>query len=326
MRAAIYKKYGGPEVVQLSNMPRPIIKSDEILIEVYATTVNRTDTGFRSAEYFISRFFSGLLAPKNPVLGCEFAGVVVEKGDAVKNFAIGDRVFGFDDENFGSHAEFKIIDASKGVAHLYPKIDFITGAAIAEGAHYALCNIRASNIQKGEKALVYGASGAIGSACVQLLKFFGVEVTAVVNAPRLDLMRQLGINKTIDYEKTDYTATSERYHVVFDCVGKTSFGQAKKVLVPGGIYISTELGPWAQNVFLALMALKSKNTRVLFPIPTTSQKDIEFLGQLTADGHFKPLIDRVFKLDEIVAAHRYVSAGQKTGNVVVAIRQEDSGA
>ena len=320
MKAAIYKRYGPAEVVQLAEMPKPAIKPDEILIAIHATTVNRTDTGFRSAEYFVSRFFSGLWVPKNPILGCEFAGVVAEKGHLVKNFEIGDCVFGFDDETFGSHAEFKAIAAHKGVAHLHPSIPFETGAAIAEGAHYALGNIRASKIKAGEKALVYGASGAIGSAYVQLLKFFGVDVTAVVNAPRLDLMLHLGITKTIDYEKTDYTATTERYHVVFDAVGKTSFAQAKKVLLPGGVYISTEPGAWGQNIFFALMALKSKKTRVLFPIPTTTQEDMIFLGRLTAEGHFRPVIDSVFPFDDIVAAHKYVSAGQKTGNVVVRVQ------
>lgn len=319
MRAAIHTEYGPPEVVRLSTLPKPQPKDGELLIRVHAGTVNRTDCGFRSAEYFVSRFFSGLLRPKNPVLGCEFAGVVEETGKNVTDFKAGDRVFGFNDTHFGGHAEYMTIAAKDAVVTLPDGMDFMAAAPITEGAHYALCNIRAAKVQPGHKVLVYGATGAIGSAAVQLLKYFGATVTAVCNTPQVALVQSLGADRVLDYTREDYTQTDERYDFVFDAVGKTSFGRCKAVLKPQGLYISTELGKGGQNIWLALVTPFLGGKKVLFPLPTISKEDVELLKTLVVNGHFRPLIDREYALEDIVEAYRYVETGQKIGNVVLRV-------
>ncbi len=319
MKAAVYYKYGPPEVVQFAELPKPVPKEQEVLVKVHASTVNRTDSGFRSAEYVISRFWSGLLRPRNPVLGSEFAGVVEEVGNQVKRFKPGDHVFGFDDQSFGGHAEFLTIREDLGIVHMPSGTGFHEAAAIAEGAHYALCDIRAAKVQFGQHALVYGATGAIGSAAVQLLKYMGVSVTAVCGTAYLDLVKSLGAGKVLDYQNEDFTKTDENYHFIFDAVGKSSFGACKPLLTERGIYVSTELGKRAENIWLAMITPLYSKKKVIFPIPKTNQKDLEFLKQLVEDGKFKPVIDRVYPLDRIVEAYKYVETGQKIGNVILEI-------
>lgn len=321
MKAALYKKYGSPDVVQIGAIPKPVAGENEMIIRVYATTVNRTDAGFRSAEYFISRFWSGLLRPKNPVLGCEFAGIVESAGSHVTEYAPGDRVFGYNDENFGGNAEYILAKQTDAIVKIPEGISFETAACISEGAHYALGNIRAANVQEGDNVLVYGATGAIGSAAVQLLKYFGAKVTAVCGTPHVDLMKKLGADDAVDYKTRDFTDTPRRYKLVFDAVGKSSFGQTKKLLLPNGVYISTELGKNGENVWRAIWGKITGGRRILFPIPVTAKSDIQFLADRVADGSFRPLIDRVYPLDEIREAHRYVSSGQKVGNVVIRVRE-----
>lgn len=192
MKAIIYTKYGPPEVAKLSEVPKPVPKDNEILVKVYASTVNRTDAGFRSAEYFISRFWSGLLRPKYKVLGCEFAGIVEATGKDVTTFSKNDKVFGFNDKSFGGHGEYLTIAETDAVTTIPEGIPFDVAAAITEGAHYALCDIRAAKVKPGQQVLVYGATGAIGSAAVQLLKHFGATVTAVCNSKNVALVKALG--------------------------------------------------------------------------------------------------------------------------------------
>lgn len=319
MKASIYRKYGPPEVITIEEVEKPRPQSNEILIKIIASTVNRTDCGFRSAEYFISRFFSGLFKPKMKVLGSEFAGIVTEIGSQVSQFKIGDKVFGFDDKKFGGHAEYKCIAENQTVVTIPDDIPFETAAAILEGSHYALCDIRAAKVQKGQKVLLNGATGSIGSAALQILKHFEAHVTAVCDTKSLELVKSLGADKVIDYTKEDYTNTNEKYDFVFDAVGKSSFGQAKKVLTEKGIYISTELGKNGENIYLALWTSLFKKKKLLFPIPTSSKEDTLFIKNLVETKQFSPLIDRIYKLDEIVEAYNYVETGQKIGNVVIKI-------
>ncbi len=319
MKAAIYTRYGGPEVVSIQHVERPVPKDHELLVRVHASTVNRTDCGFRSAEYFVSRFFSGLFVPKSQILGCEFAGEIAAVGKDVQAFRTGERVFGFDDDIFGGHAEYKVIAAESAVVLIPDSMDYATAAAMTEGSHYALCNIRASGVRAGDTALVYGATGAIGSAAVQLLKHFGVYVVAVSDSRNVELVRALGANEVIDYMRQDFTQTLHRFDFVFDAVGKSSFGQCKPLMKPRGVYISTEFGKNGQNVFLSLTTRFGGGKRVLFPLPQTRREDIIFLKELAENGAFKPVIDRRFRLEEIVEAHRYVETGQKTGNVIIEI-------
>jgi NADPH:quinone reductase-like Zn-dependent oxidoreductase len=319
MKAVVYNKYGPPEVAQLKEVDKPIPKSNEILVKVHASTVNRTDAGFRSAKYFISRFWTGLLRPKYPILGCEFAGIVEDTGKDVSQFKVGDRVFGFNDRTCGGHGEYLCIGAQDGVALMPENFSFYEAAPLAEGSHYALINIRASKISKGQNALVYGATGAIGTAAVQLLKHFGVKVTAVGNTKNMSLIKNLGADDVIDYQSHDFTQTPKKFEFIFDAVGKSSFAACKPLLTKNGIYISTELGKNSQNVLLALVTPFLGGKKVLFPIPSIQQEDLIFLSDLAKKGEFKPVIDRSYHLEEIVEAYRYVETGQKTGNVVIKV-------
>jgi len=321
LKAAVYREYGPPEVVRFTEAEKPVPTDHEVLLKVYASTVNRTDAGFRSAEYFISRFWSGLFRPKYQILGCEFAGIIEETGKGVTSFKKGDKIFGFNDKRFGGHAEYLTISENDAIALLPENITLFEAAPITEGAHYALCNIKASKIKNGQHALVYGATGAIGSAAVQLLKNFGVTVTAVCNTKNVALIKSLGADSVIDYQTEDFTNTREQFHFIFDAVGKSSFGQCKPLLTEKGVYISTELGKNAENIFLALITPLMGGKRVLFPLPSISKEIVLYLKDLVEKGKFKPVIDRHYTLDQITEAYKYVESGQKTGNVVVVVSQ-----
>ncbi len=247
MKAIVHTEYGPPEVAKLKEIEKPQPLENEILIKVYASTVNRTDSGFRSAEYFVSRFWSGLFRPKKQVLGCEFSGVVEAVGLKVSLFKIGDKVFGYDDESFGGHAEYKSLAETAAVTHLPDNMDIYQAAAMTEGSHYANNFIKAAKVQPGQNILVYGATGAIGSAAVQLLKYYGTTVTAVCNTKNVELVKSLGADEVIDYQKQDFTKTTQKFDMAFDAVGKSSFKECKPLLKENGIYVSTELGKNCEN-------------------------------------------------------------------------------
>ncbi|MES2681586.1 MAG: NAD(P)-dependent alcohol dehydrogenase [Bacteroidota bacterium] len=317
MKAVVYTKYGPPEVARLLEVSKPIAKGNELLIKVYASTVNRTDAGFRSASYFISRFWTGLVRPKHQILGCEFAGVIEEIGENVSTFSKGDRVFGFNDKTCGGHGEYLTIAETDAVTTLPDNLNFDEAAALTEGAHYALVDIRAAKVERGQNVLVNGATGAIGSAAVQLLKHFGAKVTAVCNTKNVALVKSLGADTVVDYQTEDFTETKNKFEFIFDAVGKSSFGQCKPLLTKKGIYISTELGKNAENILLALTTPLWGGKKLLFPIPSISKQDVIFLKDLVQKGEYKPVIDRKYNLDQIVEAYKYVESGQKTGNVIL---------
>lgn len=319
MKAAIYKQYGPPEVVTVTDFPLCVPKENQIMIKVHYSTVNRTDCGFRSAEYVISRLFSGLLRPKQPILGCEFSGEVLSCGSAVKLFKPGDRVFGFDDKGFGGHAEFLCIDETAAVDIIPESYEFREAATLLEGSHYALCNLRAAKVSAGSDILVYGATGAIGSAAVQLATAMGARVTAVCKGEHLELVKSLGAGRVIDYQTEDFTQCGEHFDLAFDAVGKSSFGACKPLLKENGLYISTELGKNGQNIWLALLGLVKSGKKVLFPLPTISKEDVAYIKNLAIKGQFKPVIDREYPLEQIVQAHQYAESGQKVGNVLVKV-------
>ena len=323
MKAAVYTKYGPPEVVSLAEVEKPTPKANEVLIKVHATTVNRTDCGFRSAVYFISRFFSGLFKPKYKILGNEFAGEIVSIGQSVKMFRTGDKVFGYNDTRFGAHAEFMIMPETGPIATIPESLSFSEAAPITEGGHYALCDIRAAKIKSGQDILINGATGAIGSAAVQIVKSLGARVTAVCSTGNVELVKALGADTVIDFTKEDFTRIDEKFDVDFDAVGKSSFAKCKPLLKKKGIYISTELGYLSQNPFLALITPLTGGKRVLFPIPTINQADVLYLKELVESGKYKPVIDRYYTLIQIVEAYQYVETGQKTGNVVVNVPIKD---
>jgi NADPH:quinone reductase-like Zn-dependent oxidoreductase len=319
MKAAVYKKYGPPEVVSLTEVEKPSPGSGEVLIKVCATTVNRTDCGFRSAQYFVSRFFSGLFKPKFGILGNEYAGIIEAVGKDVTLFNVGERVFGFNDTKFGAHAEYMTITETDAITTIPDNLTFEQAAPVTEGAHYALCDIRAAKVKSGQEVMIYGASGAIGSAAVQLVKNLGAKVTAVCGTQNVEAVRSLGADQVIDYLTQDYTRIDQKFDFIFDAVGKSSFGKCKPLLKKDGIYISTELGKNGENIFLALLTSLSGGKKVLFPLPSINKKDVIFLKELAESGKFKPLVDRSYHIDNIVDAYRYVETGQKTGNVVITL-------
>jgi NADPH:quinone reductase-like Zn-dependent oxidoreductase len=319
MKAAVQTRYGRPDVVRISELEKPTPKHNEVLVKVHATTVNRTDCACRAAKPFFMRFFTGLIRPRATVLGNEFSGVVAAVGGGVTSFKVGDRVFGYNEGPFGAHAEYMAIPEDGSLATMPVNVTYEEAAPSTEGSHYALTHIRAAKVQNGQDVLVYGATGAIGSAAVQLLRSLGANVTAVCDTDNLEMVRGLGATKVIDYTTQDFTNDEQAYDVVLDSVGKSSFSQCKRLLKPDGIYISSELGPAAQNPFLALIAPIHGGKKVMFPIPKHDQEMVRFFKDLIESGDFKPVIDRTYPLDQIVEAYRYVETGQKIGNVVISL-------
>lgn len=317
MRAAVQQRYGPPDVVEVRDVDRPAPGARQVLVRVHASTVNRTDCGFRAASPPIVRPFSGLVRPKAKILGNEFAGVVEQAGRDVTRFAVGDRLFGYLEGPFGGHAEHLVASEQSSIARIPEGVSFEQAAAATEGAHYALAYLRAGRVGPGTDLMVYGATGGIGSAAVQLSRHLGAAVVGVCATDHLELVRRLGATRAIDRTTEDFTRDATRYDVVFDAVGRSTFGACKRLLKPTGLYLSTELGPKAQNPFLAIATRFSRGRRVGFPLPTHDQAMIEHLGELMATGAYTPLIDRSYPLAEIVAAYEYVESGRKIGNVVL---------
>jgi len=320
MRAAIRTRYGPPEGVRIAEVDQPPTKDHEVLVKVHVTTVNRTDCGFRSGKPFIVRFFSGLIKPKATVLGSEFAGEVEAIGAAVTSFGVGDKVFGFNENRFGAHAEYMSIPEDGPLATMPANVTYEEIAPGTEGSHYALSCITKAKIQSGQLVLVNGATGAIGSAAVQILKHLGAVVTAVCDTVNVELVKGLGADRVIDRSVEDFTKDEQTYDVVFDAVGKSSFGRCKRLLKPRGFYLSTDLGPFAQNPILALITPLFGGRKAMMPIPPKyDQGRVQYFKELIESGAFKPVIDRRYPLDQIVEAYRYVETGQKIGNVLITV-------
>jgi len=319
MQAVTRTEYGSPDVLELKSIEKPIPKDDEVLIRVKATTVNRTDCGILSGKPYLIRAFVGFTKPRDLVPGTDFAGEIEAIGKNVTEFKVGDRVFGLYDEGLRSQAEFMTIRKDKAFTKIPNGISYEQAAASAEGAHYAYNFIDNIPLKKGDKVLVNGATGAIGSAAVQLLKHYGTYVTAVGNTKNMELVKSLGADKTYDYLKEDFTLDDERYNFICDAVGKSSFPICKHLLLPKGIYVSSELGPYAQNLYLPLLTWIRGNKRVIFPIPKSCKRSILFLAELLKRGEFKPVIDRTYPIQEVAEAYEYVASGKKTGNVILSL-------
>jgi NADPH:quinone reductase-like Zn-dependent oxidoreductase len=322
MQAAINDRYGGPEVVRVETVPRPVPAADELLVRVVATTVNRTDCGMRAASPFIARFFTGLRRPRLRILGSEFAGVVVEVGAAVAEFAVGDEVFGVLNGRCGAHAEYMCVRESHPVALKPAATTFDEAAAVCDGMILAMTCLRRAGVSAGTRLLVYGASGSIGTAGVQLAKHLGAHVTAVCPAANGDVVRSLGADEVIDYTAHDFTADGAIYDVIFDSVGKLSYRRSRRALVRGGLFVETDLGPWCRNPVWTLWTRFVGRTRMLFPIPRYTKADVLLLKELLESGAYRAVIDRRYPLAEIVEATRYVETEQKVGNVVVTVGEQ----
>jgi NADPH:quinone reductase-like Zn-dependent oxidoreductase len=314
VRAVVHDRYGPPEVLRVEDVEKPVPKDDEVLVRVRATTVNRTDCGLRAAKPFVSRFFTGLRRPKNRTRGIEFAGVVEAVGPAVTGFAAGDEVFGV--KGSGAHAEYIAARESATIAHKPSGMSFEEAAAIPDGAALALACYRKAGLEQGQKLLVYGATGSVGTAGVQLARHFGADVTAVGNTQNLELVRSLGADRVIDYTQEDFTENGETYDVVFDAVGKLTFARARGSVKPGGVFVGTD---GFLNLFLALPTRWIGSRRVALGITKYSKQDLLLLKQLVEAGEYRAVIDRRYPLEDVVEATRYVETGQKTGNVVLTL-------
>lgn len=319
MKAAIYEEYGSPSVLQIKKVAKPTPNDTEVLIRVYATTVNRTDCAMLRAKPFIMRFFTGLLKPSKTILGTDFAGEIEAVGREVSSLKVRDKVFGFDDRGVNSHAQYMTRPENSAITTMPTNWTYQEAAACLEGAHYAYNFINKISLKSGQKVLVNGATGAIGSAAVQLLKYYGAYVTAVCNTKSIELLKSLGANKVIDYTKEDFTKSDEKYHYVFDAVGKSSFAKCKPLLASGGIYISSELGPMVQNPLLAIITPLTSSKKVIFPIPTDCKRSVLLIKKMIEEGKFKAVIDKTYILEDIALAYSYVEKGEKTGNVVITL-------
>jgi len=320
MKAIVYIHYGPSEVLKIKDIIEPIANDNQVLIKTYATTVNRTDCATIKAKPFFMRVVTGLFRPKKQTPGTEFSGTIEAIGKNISDINVGDRVFGLDDQCAMSHAEYLIIEQDKLVT-IPQGISFEQAAASSEGTHYAYNFINKLNLQKGQKVLVNGATGGIGSAAVQLLNYFEVKVVATCAGKNAELVKALGADRVIDYTKDDFTQDADKYDCVFDTVGKSSFFKCKKLLKPGGVYISSDLGFMAQNLFLPLLTpllgpfLQRKKT--IFPMPVDVKGSLHLIRDLMEQGKFNAVIDRIYSFEEIIDAYKYVEKGHKKGNVVI---------
>jgi len=319
MRAIVHDKYGPPEVLRLEEVERPVPKEDEVLVKIHATTVNRTDCGLRNAEYFITRFGTGLVRPKKSILGSELAGEVVAIGAYVSQFAVGDEVFGL---RAGAHAEYVCVRESGALAHKPTNMSFEQAAAVCDGAIIALAGLRGAKLWNGRSILIYGASGSIGTAAVQLARFFDADVTAVCNTKNLELVRSLGADRVVDYTREDFTTNDQTYDVIFDAVGKHSFRRCRRSLKSGGIYIASDLGFMWHVPLLVLLTRWIGNKSVILLMPKYTKANVLFLKEIIEAGKYRAVIDRRYPLEQIVEATRYVETQQKTGNVVLTVSRD----
>ncbi len=315
MKAAVRSKYGSSEVLSIKEINKPAPKGNEVLIRVYAASVNRTDNHVLTGRPFIMRLFTGLFKPKLAVTGSDFAGQIEATGSAVKSFKAGDKVMGFGGVfGIGSHAQYITFPETKRIVLMPGNITYEQAAACLEGTYYAAFGITYIKPVAGQKALVYGATGAIGSAYVQFLKYYGVYVTAVCAGENSELVRSCGADKIIDYKTEDFTKDEERYDYVFDAVGKSSFVKCKPLLKKNGIFTSS--GGF-ENLFWALITKLSGGKKVLFVPPKDINSTLGFIKDLVEKGSFKPVIDRKYPIDKIAEAFKFVATGQKIGNVII---------
>lgn len=323
MKAIVQTKYGTPNVLQLNEVQKPIPADNEVLIKIHATTVEMTDAIFRGGNDLMARLATGLLKPNFKIPGSELAGEIEAIGKDVTRFKVGDPVFGTAAPGVGAHAEYISLSEDGAIALKPENMTYEEAVSIHPGALTALPNLLgAANIQRGQKILIIGASGNIGSSAVQLAKHFGAEVTGVSSTANVALVKSLGADYVIDYTKEDFTQMDETYDIIFDTVGKSSFSKAKGSLKQGGIYLTTVISGAILPQMLWTSKFGNKKAMIVFAgLRSKSEKNgyLSLLLELVEAGKFKPVIDRHYPLEEIAEAHRYVDTGRKKGNVVITL-------
>ncbi len=322
MRAAIYETYGAPEVLKVVNLPLPVVKDDAVLIKVRNSSVTAADWRARGLKLpkgfgFAGRLMFGINGPRQQILGTEIAGTVVEIGKLVKKFKVGDEVFAFPGAKFGGYAEYKAMPENGLVCHKPANLSFEQATALSFGGTTALHFLRKAGVKRGQKVLINGASGGVGSATVQLAKYYGAEVTAVCSGPNADLMRSIGADHVIDYKKEDFSQNGQKYDVILDTVGNAPFQRSRGSLVPGG-KLGLVIASLGEMASAPLQSWKS-GFKIISGSGPERLEDIEQLAKIASEGKFTPVIDRSYRLEQIAEAHRYVELGHKKGNVIINI-------
>lgn len=318
MKAAIYTQYGSPEVLQLKEVPKPAPKDNEILLRIKATAVNSGDVRLRKADPFAVRFFFGLLKPKIHILGSVFSGEVESVGKSVNRFKVGDQIFGHTNMSFGAYAEYICLPENGSLSLKPTDILHHEAAAIPFGGVAALHFIKKAMIKANQKVLIVGASGAVGSAAVQLAKSYGAIVTAVCSTSNIDLVKSIGADKVIDYTMEDFTQNGEIYDLIFDAVNTVSVSRSLNSLTKNGIMILSAAG--MAEMIQGLWVSMTSQRKVMTGVISHSAVDIDFLKELIEAGKFKSVVDRTYPLEQIAEAHTYVERGHKRGNIVITFR------
>nr|WP_319374511.1 NAD(P)-dependent alcohol dehydrogenase [uncultured Methanobacterium sp.] len=318
MKAIVYKKYGSPDVLEFKNVEKPTPKDNEVLIRVHATSVTAADCLMRRGDTFISRVFLGFIRPRRRILGTEIAGEIEKTGKDVTRFKKGDQVYGFTGFGLGAYAEYNCMPENGSLVLKPINMDYNEAVAVVDGASTALFFLKdKANIQNGQKVLIIGASGSIGTFAIQIAKYFGAEVTGVCSTANLDLVKSLGADKVIDYRKDDFTKNSEKYDIILDTVGKSSFSQSKACLNKNGKYLLTAGGLMDRLLMLWTGIFSGKKMITGMSIEKT--ESLIFIKKLIEEERIKLVTDRCYKLEKIAKAHDYVEKGHKRGNVIITI-------
>jgi NADPH:quinone reductase-like Zn-dependent oxidoreductase len=322
MKAIVYEKYGPPEVLQIRAVEKPVPKDNEVLVKVFATPITVGDVRLRKADPFMARTFNGLIKPKRNILGMNFAGRIEATGRNVKQFKSGDTVFGSTVFAFGCYAEYLTIPEEGVITKMPSDTSYEEAAVIPFGSLTSLHFLRKGNIKEGQKVLIYGASGSLGTAAIQLAKYFGTEVTGVCSTANLELVKSLGANHVIDYTKENFAHHDQTYDIIYDTVGKSPFFDSVRKLNKNGIYLNAvHIPPFSifKNIWITLTSSK----KIIGGISIESKEGLDFIKKLIEEGKYKPVIDRRYPFEQIVDAHRYVDQGHKKGNVVITLNQSN---
>ena len=320
MRAVVQDRYGPPEVLRIDVVEKPVPGAGEVLIRVHASTVSQTDTHIRRANILLWRLLLGWSRPRQRTLGVDLAGVVEGVGPGVSSFKVGDEVFGMVGWRAGAHAEYVCLPEAGSIARKPATLTFVEAGSICDGAMQGLATLRKGRVREGSRIVVYGASGSLGTAAVQIAKHLGAHVTGVTSTKNVELVRSLGADDVIDYTREDLTKRGPIHDVVIDAVGKYAFYWGRRALKPGGIYVETDFGPHKRSTLFWWIASRWIGSRHLaFAAGSRTRADVEYVGQLVDAGAYRPVIDTVYPMDQVVEAHRRVEGWHKVGNVVLTI-------